>query len=348
MNNLGNMRNKVSLRLSLSSAFIITVVVTTAIFGLCTYHSVRSFVRSEIRERLSTAVAIAAIEIDPKIHSQVQIKGDEGNSSYLSIRDKLRRIRNSTKDLKYVYTFRKVQNGGIVFIVDAEESEDKVSHTGDPYESASAELLATFNPPYRVHVESDFSKDEWGTWLSAFAPILDSSGKLEGVIGMDMAAKKIIEYERKYLLAIIAISLPLVLLVGLFGLFFSRQISLPIMALAAEMKKIQRLNLQLEDQKPSRIFEIGEMRDAVLNMKRGLRSFSRYVPIDIVRDLIELQKEAEIGAEKREMTFFFSDLANFTKICEQWPPDVLATQLDAYFEVMTKQFSRWVERSISS
>jgi adenylate cyclase len=336
MNKLKTRRNGISLRLSLSSAFVITVVVTTIVLGICTFISVRNFVRSEIQQRLATAVGIAAIQIEADKHATLKTKDDEKGQVYVDYQQKLRRIRDSSKDIRYVYTFRKQADGKIVFVVDAEEPSDKFSHIGDPYDSPTSVLLESFKPPYQVRVESEFSKDDWGIWLSAFAPVLDRNGNLEALVGMDIAAEKAFEYERNYLLVILGIALPLVSIVAFVGLLFSRKISGPIHDLALELQKIQELDLDGKHTVASKIQEITEIGDAVSDMKRGLRSFSRYVPTEVVRNLMELKKEAEIGADKREMSFFFSDLANFTKICEQWPQEVIAEHLDEYFECISR------------
>ena len=68
----------------------------------------------------------------------------------------------------------------------------------------------------------------------------------------------------------------------------------------------------------SRIIEVIKINDSVLNMKKGLRSFKKYVPADLVRQLNDLQKEAVLGGEKKTLTIFFSDIADFTTISEQF------------------------------
>ncbi|NBW83201.1 adenylate/guanylate cyclase domain-containing protein, partial [bacterium] len=273
-------------------------------------------------------------------HASLKTKDDEKSQVYLDYQKKLRRIRDSSKDIRYVYTFRKRADEKIVFVVDAEEPSDKFSHIGDPYESPTSVLLESFKPPYQVRVESEFSKDDWGIWLSAFAPVLDRNGNLEALVGMDIAAEKAFEYERNHLLVILGIALPLVSIVAFVGLLFSRKISSPIRDLASELQKIQGLDLDSKHTVASSIQEISEIGDAVSDMKRGLRSFSRYVPTEVVRNLMELKKEAEVGADKREMSFFFSDLANFTKICEKWPQEVIAEHLDEYFECISRSIMK--------
>jgi adenylate cyclase len=71
-------------------------------------------------------------------------------------------------------------------------------------------------------------------------------------------------------------------------------------------------------------------------MKSGLRSFKKFVPADLVAELIKLNKEAVLSAEKRVLTVSFSDIADFTSISEMLKPEQLVGNLGTYFEGMTK------------
>ena len=69
-------------------------------------------------------------------------------------------------------------------------------------------------------------------------------------------------------------------------------------------------------------------------MKVSLRSFSRYVPKDLVKELITSGKEAKLGGERRKVTIHFSDIVGFTPIAEKLEPEQLAQELSEYFTLM--------------
>jgi adenylate cyclase len=71
-------------------------------------------------------------------------------------------------------------------------------------------------------------------------------------------------------------------------------------------------------------------------MKRGLNSFKKYVPAQLVRQLIEANEDAVIGGQRRQLTLFFSDIADFTSISEVLRPRQLSSQLSLYFNEITK------------
>jgi adenylate cyclase len=58
-------------------------------------------------------------------------------------------------------------------------------------------------------------------------------------------------------------------------------------------------------------------------MHRTLSSFSKFVPLNVVRMLVSSGSEAELFCEPKYMTFFFSDIADFTKISEKLDLDDL-------------------------
>jgi len=82
--------------------------------------------------------------------------------------------------------------------------------------------------------------------------------------------------------------------------------------------------------------EILDMRDSFDNMRSGLKNFKRYVPADLVAQLINQNINADLGGESREMTIFFSDIAKFTSISEKLEPEKLVQDLCIYFEIVSK------------
>ena len=86
--------------------------------------------------------------------------------------------------------------------------------------------------------------------------------------------------------------------------------------------------------KASFLHEVNVVNDASEVMKTGLRSFIRYVPQDLVRQLLSSGKEAKLGGETREVTIFLSDIEEFTSYSEHIPPEKLIWELATYFEIL--------------
>jgi adenylate cyclase len=125
----------------------------------------------------------------------------------------------------------------------------------------------------------------------------------------------------------------------LIAVLISRSITEPIRILAEETKKIKDFHLDDKIQVASRIKEIQMMINAISAMKTGLQAFRRYVPAELVRQLVHTGEEARPGGHKRELTVFFSDVAGFTTIAERMPPEDLMRHLSEYFDELTRILS---------
>ena len=70
--------------------------------------------------------------------------------------------------------------------------------------------------------------------------------------------------------------------------------------------------------------------------KRAIRSaFGLYLQKELVEQIIEEPDLLKLGGDKKELTVLFSDLAGFTSISEDTPPEELVTFLNEYLSDMT-------------
>jgi adenylate cyclase len=135
---------------------------------------------------------------------------------------------------------------------------------------------------------------------------------------------------------IIGFSLFMIMLAILLSLVLSRLIARPMHQLSAEMKRIEQLDLGVSETIPTIITEIDDMQGSFDGMKTGLQNFRRYVPADLVSQLVGQKQNASLGGECRQLTILFSDIANFTSISEHLAPEVLVQDLCEYFNVISR------------
>ena len=62
--------------------------------------------------------------------------------------------------------------------------------------------------------------------------------------------------------------------------------------------------------------EIAALNTSVNTMQSALRSFARYVPRTVVRDLLDLRLPLDLGGSRREVTVLFTDIESFTTLTE--------------------------------
>ncbi|MBS0626442.1 MAG: hypothetical protein JSS32_10370 [Verrucomicrobia bacterium] len=135
---------------------------------------------------------------------------------------------------------------------------------------------------------------------------------------------------------VVVISLVILILASLLVVYFSKRISVPIVTLANETERIRHLDLKSETRVQSNIHEIKLMDSSIAAMRVAIRSFSRYIPVEIVKQLIEKGEEIAIGGQRIETTIFFSDIEGFTSIAETYDTEKLLALLSEYFDDLSK------------
>lgn len=173
-------------------------------------------------------------------------------------------------------------------------------------------------------------------FLTYAVPITTEEGTVYAVLqrSLDKELAPYLRLERTYLilaLAGFAISAAV-------GIWVARGVSRPVLKLARGADQIalgnydHRVTLKQED-------ELGSLANSFNHMSAGLAERDR------VRDLLGkvispevaaelLEKGLALGGEEREVTILFSDLRNFTGMCEALPPQEMLAILNRYFTRM--------------
>jgi class 3 adenylate cyclase len=116
---------------------------------------------------------------------------------------------------------------------------------------------------------------------------------------------------------------------------FARRLSQPIEHVSQKLRSVEDLTFSHAAPPSSNIREIKELQTALSLFETSLRSFSSFVPLDVVRELIKTGTPLTLGVEPRFMTVLFADLQDFSSLAEQMAPNDLLAQLSAYFEAVS-------------
>ncbi len=116
----------------------------------------------------------------------------------------------------------------------------------------------------------------------------------------------------------------------------SKTVSRPLVLATHEAGEIGRFNFDPKTPSPSRIREVARLLGAVEEMKTSLRSFQKYVPAELVRELLREGIEARLGGHKRTLTISFTDIAGFTGLAEKLPPEALVDHLGEYLGALSE------------
>jgi class 3 adenylate cyclase/ABC-type nitrate/sulfonate/bicarbonate transport system substrate-binding protein len=128
--------------------------------------------------------------------------------------------------------------------------------------------------------------------------------------------------------------------IELFFIYFaSSRLSRPVENVSEQLQAIENLQFDVPASRPSNIREIARLESAAGLLRTSLKSFSSFVPLDVVRQLIKSGIPLTLGVESRFLTVFFSDLENFSTHSESLAPADLLLQISTYLEEVSGAIS---------
>jgi adenylate cyclase len=119
-----------------------------------------------------------------------------------------------------------------------------------------------------------------------------------------------------------------------YSFLLARSYSRPLEALAAQSRRIRDLDFQADEKIGAKLHEFKQLEEAQTQSLAALQSFSRYVPLEIVKELMAKGEVARIGGHAETLTVLFTDIAGFTNISEGMSPEALTNHLAGYFQAM--------------
>lgn len=152
---------------------------------------------TRLRDMLSGIAPTYAQEMQLAGHGMLTLQTPANDPQYLQLIEAEKRWQRANPNVSDVYTFRKRADGQVVLLVDSEtdydhngrfegEREQRTS-IGEVYSEPTPQLLKAFDGVASFDAEP--YSDRWGTWVSAYVPLYDAAGKVEGVLGVDYDAR---------------------------------------------------------------------------------------------------------------------------------------------------------------
>ncbi len=290
---------RVKLALGFALFSILAVGSTTYIY----YQNSRAQLWRGTRERLLNSVAIAALQVDSDAHSQLTDPRQEGNPTYLRLKKTLQNIRDAGTNIEFVYTLRPDEQGNIMFIVDAEESEEDISHLGDLYPDAGPILTANFLTMSQPLLEDEIYTDEWGSHLSGYAPFYAADGRREGILAMDISANDITLLEKQILLRSLLIFFGSFATLAIIGWFSGSALASPLSRLTQSAEKFSsgdfshRVQIATHDEVEILAHAFNSTAEKLSGLVTGLEKRVEERTTDLTRRTSQLQAATLVARE---------------------------------------------------
>lgn len=231
---------------------------------------------AEVRNHLAALARVIATTVDGDAHAQFSDPNLIDTPQYQEAIAPLKRARDSAPLIKYVYTA--VMDGQTVrFVLDAAEPGD---HDGDGREDRAQVweeytdpepliiIALTTSVPGAAFASETPYVDQWGAFLTGYAPFFDSAGRCQGVVGVDLAAEQFLALQAGHRRAV------------LLGLVPAAALSICVGAGAGLLRLRElrtRASLAAEQQRCTSLYQMAERANAaksafVANMSHEIRT----------------------------------------------------------------------------
>ncbi len=285
--------------------FLVAIIVTVFV-SVYLYSSARKNINQTLISRVETSASLFSLydELNYLSFSEKDLE----NPDYQNLKRSVVNLRKSNPDARFIYLFVKGESYPM-FVVDSEDpSSPDYSPPGQVYDEASDELMSVFNEGKTI-IEGP-TRDRWGIWVSALAPIFDENKKVKFVVGIDLPAKEYILTPILYA-SIPSISL-IILTIVIIGALYFRKKELSIIDIKNQFISIasHELRTPLTGIRWSTETLLKE-ENILPNIKDGLQNIrnSCLGLVQIVNELLEISLiESELSFKESEEKILVSDV----------------------------------------
>lgn len=195
--------------------------------NLIVFRSMFSKMQQDAKSYVQEAESIIDGDKLNKVISNKNMDSDE----YKEIHEAMIKWKND-KNVTYVYTLVKGENKAH-FIVDGSVVDP--DEIGEEY-TLEEEMKNAFRG--QVSVNKKPMKDDKGTFISAYAPIKDSSGNIIAIVGVDKEVSEFIDVRNKILLDVIIAAIIIIILSIGISSFFSKKLSDNVNSIKDNLRKM--------------------------------------------------------------------------------------------------------------
>ncbi len=207
----------------------VIILLVTCLSGASLYIRLTQALKSEVRSNLIRIATVAAAMVDGDAHRQFISPRQETTPAYFRAIKPLDQVQKASGDIKYVYTCI-IKQGQIYFVLDPTppgdhdgNGIDDKSHIMQPYPEADAEMKTALRTG-KAQADQEPTADQWGNFMSGYAPIRDSQNRLVGIVGVDLTVDHYVSHlaaMRRAAVTGLTLAITLALLTGI-GVFFAQ------------------------------------------------------------------------------------------------------------------------------
>lgn len=229
------------IRRKLFFSHFLAVLLVSGSIGTYFYFSAAESLMSNLQTRLQSSAALISQALDAGELSGIRGPQDITTAAYQHHLGMLRLFRSTNPDIAFIYIMRRAGTR-VSFVVDSDTTPAQAL-PGREYTAVTPSLMEGFDHP---SVDRQIYRDEWGAFLSGYAPLRNSDGKM--LLGLDMRANEVeAKFRQLRLSGVLSLVFSIVLAL-LFSRLLTDHFNTPISLLIARCSAIAdgRLNERVE------------------------------------------------------------------------------------------------------
>ena len=312
----------------LFGGFLLVVIVG---FFARTYNKEHRDLQERFGMALERVVATAALQIDGDKHGSIMAVDDAGGAAFQQTRATLERIRQvNYLPVSGIYTFNIISASQLRWAVMLQ----------DPVFSGNTYAVVPENVPLIQYVidtgnatHTGLYMDEHGSWVSAYAPIRDSSGKVTGILEADYdlsTFEAAFDEEQRQLLMLCLLAAVVAIIASV---YFGRRLEHDLRAIRDGARAIEhedyshRIDVVRDDELGLVAAQFNRMAEVLAERFHMLKFLPRHTLDAVKRRALHGDG---LETERVEASIFFSDIRGYTKMSEGLPDEKVVQMLNQY------------------
>jgi GAF domain-containing protein/HAMP domain-containing protein len=308
---------KIQTRLAI--AFALLAAAITLSISVVLYLQARKNLYSQYSDRVLSLVSLAELQQSPNLLSDVKSVADQDTATYRFLQQQLNRIVDSDPTLGSAYIIRRDEIGTIYYVLEAVAQNMRASsppaNFGDLDTSTGPILKETIKTLDKPIVETSFTTDKRGTWISAYAPIYRDDGTKEGILGMNLSVDALVTAERNMLISSILILVLALPIFAALGWVIGGRLARPIVDLTKGVQRITsgdlhyRVEIKSGDEVEALADSFNIMTGRVNELVDSLEQRVEARTLELKNATVDLEKSSAQIARRADQLSTVSDVA---------------------------------------
>lgn len=209
------------------------VFAVNLVMGFVIAHQSKEALVTQINAMMLNVSNTAAASLDGDMLGAITADDKAaGSESYNEIMETLTLFLDNA-DVTYIYTIQDMGNDEFAFIIDSDPVDP--GEFGEAIMTTDALIAAAKGTP---SVDQEPFTDSWGRFYSSYSPVLDTQGKIAGVVGADFDAQWLEAQLRKQYLSVLIIAMVAVLVGATLVLLVTTRLSNRFQTLYDELSSL--------------------------------------------------------------------------------------------------------------